>query len=694
GWLEPEEPNLLRGVAGLLGSWWERQQQRAVNDLMTSIPLLLQQHAPDEAIHLLEPELLALTGSRSVAIDLDPTKMVSSETGEQLAASHHCQRGSLAIRVHERIGGSWHLTQAQLQAIATELHQALLARSDRMALDVAEARHRQLIEQLNDGVVVLTTANGGHSFTVQEVNESMRHRLPGGPRRLTGRALSALGLDDFGVEEAARQCWLTGEDQHLSIRIDGTDGQQRYEALLSKLPNQDVVAVVEDLTELQRSQSELQYLVDHDAITELPNRRTLLATLEAWIKRASRTDLGVAALVVDLDNFRDINDSLGHAVGDRLLREVGARIKEQMRSSDLVGHLVGDEFIVALPDQTSDEDTLWAIRRISEGIAEPFHVAGVEVRVTATLGAARYPADTAQAAELINRAAAAKGRAKAVGRGGFAFYDEELTQQAQRRLAVAVALSQAARRSELHVQYQPQVQLTTKQIVGFEALLRWHSDTLGTISPGEFIPYAEKSGMITELDDWVLREVLQQARQWRDAGVEFGRIAVNVSAIDVSRPGFAERILAELGTNEVPGDCLEVEITESVLIGPERDIVDTNLAALRAEGVRVAIDDFGTGYSSLSAVARLPIDRLKIDQSFVTKLPASRNELAVLESILHLAEQLDLEVIAEGIETATQAALLQARSCDLGQGFFFAEPLDVNAASDLLQSQQPLARID
>ena len=434
------------------------------------------------------------------------------------------------------------------------------------------------------------------------------------------------------------------------------------------------VYVFTDLSPIRRSQEQLDYLAHHDALTGLPNRTSLDEFLEHELHHASRSGEQLAVLFLDLDRFKHINDSLGHAVGDELLRGVAARLRERLRDEDLVARIGGDEFVLVLREVGRETDAGHVAQKLMECLQEPIRIEGHEVHVTASIGIALYPRDGETAEHLLRNADAAMYRAKEEGRNTYRFYTEELTRRAMDRVLIESRLRHAIARHELFLEYQPQVSLTDGRLLGVEALVRWNDPERGLVPPGDFISQAEESALIHELGRWVLEESCRQAARWREEGFAFERLAVNVSVLELRRERFVDEVKTLLGRFGLPTGILELEVTESALMH-EIELAAGMMEALRDLGVHLAIDDFGTGYSSLYYLKRLPVNRLKIDRSFVRDMPEDPNDVAIARAIVALGHSLGLGVIAEGVETEAQARLLLEAGCYEAQGYLYGRPM-------------------
>jgi diguanylate cyclase (GGDEF)-like protein/PAS domain S-box-containing protein len=433
------------------------------------------------------------------------------------------------------------------------------------------------------------------------------------------------------------------------------------------------VALISDITQIRESQVELEYLAHHDPLTGLPNRARFRERLDTALDRAHARDTRLGVLFIDLDGFKDVNDSLGHDEGDRLLVDVARRLSERTRAEDSLGRVGGDEFMLLVRDLAGPDDAARAASRLLEAFTEPFDAAGHRVFITASVGIALYPGDGADADALIRAADSAMYRAKAEGRDTYWFYTQDLTTQAYERISMVGALRTALARQELSLAYQPVFDLRSGEVIACEALLRWQPAHGAPISPAEFIPTAEASGMIVPISRWVFGEACRQMRQWLDAGEGPRRIAINVSPAHLHRADLVSDLLSAAAEHGVEPCHLMIEVTESLLMQGSARGAEA-LAELRARGVEVAIDDFGTGYSSLSYLKQLPISVLKLDKSFTRDLPDDADDAAISRAIIALARSLALHVVAEGIESPQQLAYLQAEGCYFGQGFYLGRP--------------------
>jgi len=424
---------------------------------------------------------------------------------------------------------------------------------------------------------------------------------------------------------------------------------------------------------LESAVKDLQYLANYDSLTQLPNRALCMDRIKIAVKAASRENIMMAVMFLDLDHFKDVNDSLGHAIGDQLLKYTSQRLQEHIREDDTLARLGGDEFVIILNRIKKTENVIDVVEKIVSSFEKPFELSGFQVSTTVSIGVCLYPNDGMDVDSLMKAADAAMYKAKDAGRNTFEFYESHLNQLANRRHQLANELRNAIKNDELHLVFQPQLNLPNNKIIGAEALLRWQHPILGNISPAEFIPVAENSGMIKEIGDWVLDQACMMLAKCLQEQIII-RIAINLSALQFKQADLASSIGDTLKAYRIPPHLLEVEITESMVMRDVNKAVAI-LEEIKSMNIRIAIDDFGTGYSSLSYLRRFPLDALKIDQSFVDELVVDKDDTAITLAIISMAKSLRLEVIAEGVETKQQFDFLAKNHCDDVQGYFFSKPL-------------------
>lgn len=437
-----------------------------------------------------------------------------------------------------------------------------------------------------------------------------------------------------------------------------------------------------NITKRKETEERLNYLASFDALTGLPNRTLFHDRLRQAVARARWRKRWVAILFLDLDRFKVINDTLGHAVGDLLLKATAARLIDSIREGDTVARLGGDEFVLIFDDLAQSQDTSKVVQKILEALSEPFHLEERELFITASIGVALWPEDGENPDTLLKNADTAMYRAKEMGRNNYQHYSPALNAKASERLTLENALRHALEREELLLHYQPKIDLATGKIVGMEALVRWKHPEHGLVSPAEFIPLAEETGLIVPIGEWVLRAACAQNKAWQEAGFPPARIAVNLSARQFQRQNLSQTVERVLKEIDLDPRYLELELTESIIM-KNAEATITMLSELDAMGVEMTVDDFGTGYSSLSYLKRFPVHTLKIDRSFVRDLSHDPDDAAIVTAIITLAHSLNLKVIAEGVESVEQLEFLRSLKCDEMQGYLFSKPLPAQEATEL-----------
>ena len=453
------------------------------------------------------------------------------------------------------------------------------------------------------------------------------------------------------------------------------------------------ISVMTDISSIKETQTRLDFLAHHDPLTELPNRLLFSTRLNHVIEHARRDNRAIALLFIDLDHFKNINDSLGHQVGDHLLVATAQRLRGLVRPSDTLARLGGDEFVVLMEERASHAAAAEMAEQVIAAFKQPFSVNGVDLHIRCSIGITVFPEDGSDAVTLLKNADAAMYRAKDAGRDGHVRYSEELSEAMRQKVELDRALRDAVRDGNFELHYQPIMDIRRGKVTACEALIRWPLCPLGACPPNCFIPVAEETRLIVPLGEWVLREALARMRAWRAEGLELEYISVNISAVQLAQPDFPSRVIALLEESGVPGRQLQIELTENVLMR-DLELCAWVLTRLREYGIRVAIDDFGTGYSSLSYLKQLPIDILKIDRSFVGDIPADPNDCAIAAAIIGLAKALGLSVVVEGIEVPAQQDYLAQLGCDQMQGFLYAKPLPAADFTDFARAANNPANQD
>ncbi|MDE1545078.1 EAL domain-containing protein [Dechloromonas agitata] len=541
----------------------------------------------------------------------------------------------------------------------------------RVALQSLIADHASEAMMLTDRAQRILSVNAAFEtitgYPAREVIGNTPTRLSAGHHGLAGHRTVWDHVAEHGYWEG--ELWDRRKDGTLYPR------QMRISAICENGTEvSHYVAVFNDISESKAQAQRLEYLARHDPLTNLPNRLALDAQLAKVIDGSVPGIDRLALLVIDLDNFKTINDSLGHAAGDRLLGELSRRLAVQMGPAQRLFRLGGDEFVVFVEQLDGEEALIELSSRLIRITGEPLEIDGHVLHVTPSIGISLYPEDGRDAQALIRNADTAMYYAKANGRANYKFFTEPMNAAATKRLHLESELWRALAENQLVLHYQPQIDLLAGKVVGVEALVRWRHPQRGLIGPAEFIPVAEECGLILPLGHWVLLTACRQVKAWLDQGIDMGEMAVNISAHQFRQPEFVQsvrRILAETG---LPASRLELEITESTIMHGVDEAIAT-LGELRGMGIRLAIDDFGTGYSSLAYLRRFPLDRLKIDRSFLADVDTDRDAASLLTSIVLLGRSLGLQLVAEGVERFAQAEFLRTLECERVQGYHFYQPV-------------------
>src|SRR3989344_3113922 len=592
----------------------------------------------------------------------------------------------LPLRTKDEIGDlarTFLRLQEHRESAMTELR-----RSERKNRALVDAMPDVMLRLSRDGVCIDCKVPWQLSATLKPEQLNGKHIIESMPANV-GKVMI----------EHLNKAFATQQIQLFHYTQEGEDRTLNFEARITAGTDDEALMIVRDITEHKNMEERLRFLAHFDSLTQLPNRLLFKERLQSAIEDARQKNKAVAVIHMDLDNFKIVNNTMGQEAGDQLLQGVAERLQRTLRTSDYITRQAqegsgatlsrpgGDEFTFLLTHMTDTTGVMQAARRVLDTLSRPFRINGQEIGITASLGIALFPNDGSDAETLIKNADAAMNNAKDEGRNSLRFYTQAMNSSLSRRLTLENRLRQALENKELQLHYQPQVEIATAQIIGVESLLRWTSPDLGAVSPAEFIPLAEETGLIIPIGAWVLREACAQNRTWSKLGLAL-RVAVNISGIQFRQPGFVAMVRETLRETGLPPDTLELELTEGILMRNDESTLQT-LRDLKALGVHLSLDDFGTGYSSLSYLKRFPLDTLKIDRSFVRGLPNDRDDAAITSAIIAMAHALKLQVVAEGVENEAQLAFLHHRHCHLIQGYLISPAVPAAALTEMLGAQRP-----
>lgn len=609
--------------------------------------------------------------------------------------------GSAIVSLGCGAGVEWEL--AALDELAP-----LLRREMRQAAERAVRRgERPRLKDDSDVQFRLLMEHLPECFWLYDVRQRRVSYVNDAYARITGRPVEALLDDPNDILEAIHdndrkrlsaaltRARFGGIDDEF--RLKGRDGNLRW-VHIRTFPVRDRDGVVHsvggamaDITDVVSQQYELQRMAHFDALTGLPNRLLFKERLSASLAMARRNGWQLALLFVDIDRFKVINDTLGHAVGDELLRLAAKRLRQIIRESDTLCRLGGDEFAIVLPDLQSAEEAAAVARKLIDGLGQPFLLAGEDMYVSGSIGITLFPDDGEDVETLGRNADVAMYRAKDAGRSTYEFYRADMNRRARELLTLEVELRHALARGEFELHYQPKVDLRDGRMVGLEALIRWRRPQQGLVSPGDFIPLLEETGLIVPVGAWVLQDACRQLAIWHGRGHRHLAVAVNLSGRQLSDPTLVATVRETLARTGLPAEALELELTESMLM-QDAPAVESLLGEFRRMGLTLSVDDFGTGYSSLAYLKRFPLNTLKVDRSFVRDIDANADDASITRAVIQMAHELSLKVVAEGVETEAQIRLLAEAGCDQIQGYYFARPLPADELSGLLAEGRTLAR--
>ncbi len=588
-----------------------------------------------------------------------------------------------------------------LEKNALRLNETLEAKTREIAgrekveneLRESEERFRKLFELSPDGLLIVSEG------TIVQVN-SMCTKMLGAiaPEDLVGRLFLELFHPDYRERVEERMRYMREEGlpvpamEKKVLMVDGmTLDVDVATSPFTHRGKPSIQVVMRDITVRKEADDRLRYLAQYDALTDLPNRGLFRDRIERAMVQARRSGRSAAVLFIDLDRFKDVNDTLGHATGDKLLQQVAARLGECIRTGDTIGRFGGDEFGVILGDLAKQSDAGVVSEKINATLARPFELDGHSTFISGSVGIALYPADAADPETLSKNADAAMYRAKELGRNTYQFFAPEMNERAVQRMQMEASMRAALEREEFLLHYQPKVDLASGSICGMEALLRWAHPERGLVSPAEFIPVLEETGLIILVGEWVMREACRQIVAWQRVGLKVPPVSVNLSVRQFQQKNLEDVLRSIFGETGVGSNLLQFEITESMLMN-DPDAAVRTLLGLRKAGVTLSVDDFGTGYSSLAYLKRFPLDELKIDRAFISDIVTEPDDAAITLAIISLAHSLGLKVVAEGVETEAQLNLLALHSCDEMQGYYFSRPVAATELEAMVREGRRLAR--
>jgi len=578
--------------------------------------------------------------------------------------------------------------------------------NDALETEVAQRRAAQNVLRKSETKLRLHALQAPLAFIEWDLNFRVVEWNPAAERifgwtrdQALGRRASRLIAGERSCEHVAAM-WqrLLKEKQGARIMLDNRTREGRditcewyYTPLVDEHGRvMSIIALAQDITANKLAEEKLNYIAYHDELTGLPNRALFNDRLAKAIGEARRRANSVGVMLLDVDNFKVVNDTMGHDVGDALLKDVAARLHACARETDTIARFGGDEFAIVLEDLPDPSKAFTVAQKILDAFIPPFLVNGAEVFLASSIGITFYPSDGENLDGLLKNADSAMYHAKAQGRNNYQFYSADLTERAHARLAMETSLRRALERDEFSLHYQPKVELRTGRVTGVEALLRWQDRDRGPVGPNEFIPIAEESGLILPIGDWALRAACTELKRWHDEGLTGLRLAVNLSSRQFRHKRLVNNIARIIEETGFDARCLEFEITESVLMGVDAQVSEV-LAGIKEMGISISIDDFGTGYSSLSYLKRFPIDTLKIDRSFVRDIPADLDDVAIVRAIIAMARSLRMRTVAEGVEQEEQMRFLRAEGCEEMQGFLYSRPLPGDEVLRLLKMKAQIA---
>lgn len=633
------------------------------------------------------PQFDGLTALAMVkACDPDlPLILVSGAIGEEIAVKA-MRMGAQDFVMKQNL--------TRLGAVLTrEIRESRVKKAARKAardLQVNEALLDSIVNTAADGIAVISM--GG---LIEFANPALCRMIGCERADLEGTPIESLLLDDASAAEFWETLFCAQESEPPAPATLQAQARSRSGAIIpveiraGRMRLNDsrrATVVVRDVTERANSRERMWRLAHFDELSGLPNRMLFRQLLEQGLRDASRDKKPLVVMFIDLDRFKLINDTLGHDIGDEVLRQVTARLRRSLRESDIIARFGGDEFAAMMRDIEDADAARAAAKRVLSAVDQPYSLDGEEYHISASIGISMYPGDSADATALLRNAELAMYRAKDQGKNNFQFHSPQMNARSFEYVVLERFLRRAIEQDEFLIHYQPQVEVPTGRLVGAEALLRWNHPGMGMMQPAKFIPLAEETGLIIPIGRIVLTQACIAAKRWQDAGARDFRIAVNLSPRQFAQNGLSTDVINILDDTGLSPDCLELEITESMVMdNPERSAAI--LQELRDAGIKLAIDDFGTGYSSLGYLKRFPVDTLKIDRSFIKDIPADQDDVAITHAVIAMGRSLRLNVVAEGVETVEQVDFLRAHNCDLMQGYLISRPLPAEDIDRFLEKR-------
>jgi diguanylate cyclase (GGDEF)-like protein/PAS domain S-box-containing protein len=563
-------------------------------------------------------------------------------------------------------------------------------RQAEVAMRESEMRYRSLFDNMPEGYAYCQMLyRDGLPYDFIHINVNGAFEKVTGLKNAVGKKITELIPDikqtNAGMLEKVGRVAASGKPERFDVHVNSM-----WLALsVYSVKTGYFVAILDNITARKSAEAQVSFLAHHDQLTSLPNRVLVRDRFEQEVAHAVRNQSKVALIFIDLDHFKNINDTLGHVVGDALLKVVATRLRQCVRESDTISRQGGDEFLIVLSDIRDTDAITSSTTKILERLALPFQIDHHELSTSASIGTAVYPEDGEDFDTLLKKADTAMYHAKEAGRNSCHFFDLQMNAHADEHLRMRNSLRLALEREEFVLHYQPQINLATGALIGAEALIRWNHPELGLVVPQKFIPLAEDSGLIVPIGEWVLREACRQAVIWQQTGLAELVMAVNLSAVQFKRSDLEKTIIAALDASGLPPRSLELELTESILIRDTENVLRT-VQRLKLLGVKLSIDDFGTGYSSLAYLSRFPVDKVKIDQSFIRGLSNNSSDTAIVRAVIQMARSMGLKTIAEGVEEESMLTYLRAHHCDEAQGFYIGKPMPAVQFTSYMSSAKKL----